>query len=340
MARPAPAPTEVGDRPAPTEVGDRPAPTEVGDIALLGTGTIGASWATYFLARGFSVTAWDPAPDTAERLRAFIDAAWPAMERLGLANGADPGRVRVVGDPEDAVDGAVFVQENAPEDAALKRALYRRIDGALPPDAVLASSTSGLLIGELQEGLRSGPRFVVGHPFNPPHLVPLVEVVGGRDTEPATVDWALAFYNAHGKRAIRVEREVPGHIANRLQAALCREAFHLLLSGVASAEDIDAAVSHGPGLRWAFMGPFLTMHLAGGEGGARGALTHFGPGLERWWADSGTLRLDEDAIEIMSRAVDAMLDGQSIPALAAERDTRLLALLAALELSSKPGDAA
>lgn len=318
----------------------RPAPAAVRDIALLGTGTIGASWATYFLARGFSVTAWDPAPDTAARLRAFVHAAWPAMERLGLSPGADPARVRVVDEPEDAVEGAVFVQENAPEETALKRALFRRIDGALTADAVVASSSSGLLISELQEGLRNGARFVVGHPFNPPHLVPLVEVVGGRDTDPATVDWALAFYNAHGKRAIRVEREVPGHIANRLQAALMREAFHLLLSGVASAADIDAAVAHGPGLRWAFMGPFLTMHLAGGEGGMRGALGHFGPGLEQWWADAGTPRLDEGAIEAMGRAVDDMLDGQSIPALAAERDTRLLALLAALETRSKSGDAA
>ena len=133
---------------------------------------------------------------------------------------------------------------------------------------------------------------------------------------------------------------MPGHIANRLQAALLREAFHLLLSGVASAADIDAAVAHGPGLRWAFMGPFLTMHLAGGEGGTRGALNHFGPGLESWWADSGTPRLDEDAIETMGRAVDDMLDGQSIAALAAERDTRLLALLAALAAPQPPTDAA
>ena len=318
----------------------RPAPAAVNTVALLGTGTIGASWATYYLARGFSVTAWDPAEDNEERLRAFIEAAWPAMERLGLANGADPGRVRVVADPEAAVDGAVFVQESAPEDTALKRELYGRIDPVLQADAVLASSASGLLISELQEGLRNAARFVVGHPFNPPHLVPLVEVVGGRDTDPATVDWVIDFYNAHGKRAIRVEREVPGHIANRLQAALLREAFHLFLSGVASAADIDAAVSQGPGLRWAFMGPFLTMHLAGGEGGMRGALNHFGPGLEHWWADSGTPRIDEDAIEAMGRAVDDMLEGQPIPALAAARDTRLLALLAALETLSKPRDAA
>ena len=314
----------------------RPAPTEVGDIALLGTGTIGASWATHFLARGFSVTAWDPAPDADARLRAFIDAAWPTMERLGLAPDADPARVRVLDEPERAVEAAVFVQESAPEDEALKRDLYRRIDAALPAEAVVASSSSGLLISTLQAGLRNGARFVVGHPFNPPHLVPLVEVVGGRGTDPAAVDLTLAFYNAHGKRAIRVEREVPGHIANRLQAALQREAFHLLLSGAASAADIDAAVAHGPGLRWAFMGPFLTMHLAGGEGGMRGVLNHFGPALESWWADFGTPRLDGDAIETLSRAVDEMLDGQSIPALAAERDARLLALLAALEAPATP----
>ena len=318
----------------------RPAPTDVGDIALLGTGTIGASWATYFLARGFSVTAWDPAPDADRRLRTFIDAAWPAMERLGLSPGADPARVRVEGTPERAVEGAVFVQENAPEDPALKRDLYRRIDEALTADTVVASSSSGLLISELQEGLRNGARFVVGHPFNPPHLVPLVEVVGGRGTDPEVVEWALGFYNAHGKRAIRVEREVPGHIANRLQAALLREAFQLLLSGVASAADIDTAVAQGPGLRWGFMGPFLTMHLAGGDSGMRGALNHFGPGLESWWADRGTPRLDGDAIETLSRAVDEMLDGRSIPALAAERDARLLALLAALEAAAKPTDAA
>ena len=316
----------------------RPAPEAVRDIALLGTGTIGASWATYFLARGFSVTAWDPAPDTAGRLRAFIDAAWPAMERLGLGPDTDPTRVNVVDDPAAAVDGAVFIQENAPEDLALKRDLYGRIDEALTADAVLASSSSGLLISALQEGFRNGARFVVGHPFNPPHLVPLVEVVGGSGADPDAVDWAVAFYKAHGKRAIKVEREVPGHIANRLQAALCREAFHLLLSGTASAADIDTAVAHGPGLRWAFMGPFQTFHLAGGEGGVRAAFEQFGPPMEDWWADFGTPRLDSDAVETMSHAVDEMLEGQSIPALAAERDARLLGVLAGREAASPSSD--
>ncbi len=313
----------------------RPAPESVGDIALLGVGTIGASWATHFLVRGFSVTAWDPAPGAAEYLRAFVEAAWPAMTRLGLAADADPARFRVVDEPTSAVEGAVFVQESAPEDQAVKRDLYRRIDPALTPDAIVSSSSSGLLISTLQEGLRNGARFVVGHPFNPPHLVPLVEVVGGRDTDPGVVDWAVAFYNVHGKRAIKVNREVPGHIANRLQAALQREAFHLLLSGTASAADIDAAIAHGPGLRWAFMGPFLTMHLAGGEGGVRHALDHFGPAIESWWADFGTPRLDRDNVETLARAVDEAIGGRSIAALAAERDTRLIALLEALQASDK-----
>ena len=255
-----------------------------------------------------------------------------------MARDADPTRVRVVDDPADAVEGAVFIQENAPEDLALKRDLYGRIDPALTADAVVASSSSGLLISALQEGFRNGARFVVGHPFNPPHLVPLVEVVGGSATDPEAVEWAVAFYNAHGKRAIKIEREVPGHIANRLQAALFREAFHLLLSGTASAADIDAAVSHGPGLRWSFMGPFKTFHLAGGEGGVRAALEHFGPPMESWWADLGTPRLDGDAIEALSRAVDEMLAGHSIPALEAERDARLLGVLAALEAAAQPTD--
>jgi 3-hydroxyacyl-CoA dehydrogenase len=308
----------------------RPEPGSVRNIALLATGTIGASWATYFLARGFSITAWDPAPKTEERLHSFVETAWPAMTRLGLSADADPTRIRVVGDPAAAVADAIFVQENAPEDPAVKRDLYGQIDKALPPDAIVSSSSSGLLVSELQQGFASGARFVVGHPFNPPHLVPLVEVVGGRDTDPAVVDWAVAFYNAHGKHAIKINREVPGHIANRLQAAMQREAFHLLLSGTASAADIDAAVRYGPGLRWAFMGPFLTMHLAGGNGGVQHALEHFGPALESWWADFGSPRLDEANIATLARAVDDAIGDRSIAELAAERDERLLALLEAL----------
>ena len=307
----------------------RPAPESVRDIVLLGTGTIGASWAAHFLARGFKVTAWDPAPDAAARLRAFVDSAWPALARSGLAAGADPARLRVVDEPAAAVAGAVFVQESAPEDAAVKRALYRRIDPALAPDAIVASSTSGLLIGALREGLRNGARFVVGHPFNPPHLVPLVEVVGG-GADPEAVAWAVAFYRAHGKRAIRIDRALPGHVANRLQAALLREAFHLLLSGAASAADIDDAVTCGPGRRWAFMGPFLALHLAGGEGGARRALEHFGPALEGWWADLGAPRLDRESVETLARAARETGAGRALADLAAARDGKLRALSHAL----------
>ncbi len=307
-----------------------PDPASLSHVALLGTGTIGASWATYFLARGFDVTAWDPAPDGTALLTRFIDDTWPVMERLGLAANADRARLTVACDPRTAVEGAAFIQENGPEDATIKRALYREIDGVFAPDAVLASSSSGLLMGELQAGLANAARFVIGHPFNPPHLVPLVEVVRGRESDPAVVDWAVAFYAAHGKHPIRVNKEVPGHIANRLQAALQREAYDLVLSGVASPEDVDAAVAYGPGLRWAFMGPYHGMHLAGGAGGLRQALEHFGPSLEAWWADMKTPQLDGPTIDTIIERVGPMIGERPIPALAAERDDLLLALLEAL----------
>jgi len=164
---------------------------------------------------------------------------------------------------------------------------FAALEGALAPDAVLASSTSGLMPSELQAG-RAGPeRYVVGHPFNPPHLIPLVEVVGGRETDPAVVDWAARLYAALGKRPIRLRREVPGHVANRMQVALYREAIHLVLEDVASIADVDAAIAYGPGLRWALMGPHMAHHLAGGRGGLRHLLEHIGPGIERWWNDLG-----------------------------------------------------
>ncbi len=211
----------------------RPPPQAVERVAVLGAGTIGASWTALFLAHGLAVAVYDPADGTEELVRAFVARAWPALERLGLGANADPTRFTVHADPADAVAGAVLVQENGPENLAVKRELYARIEPSLAPDAVVASSTSGLMPSELQEG-RIGPeRYVVGHPFNPPHLIPLVEVVGGRLTDPAVVDWAVAFYAGLGKRPIRLHREVPAHVANRMQAALYREAIHLVLEGVA-----------------------------------------------------------------------------------------------------------
>ncbi len=299
-------------------------------VAVIGAGTIGASWAAYFLSRGLHVTAWDPRPDAETFVRRFISDAWPALSRLGLAAGADPERVRFAKDAAAAVAGAEFVQENGPEREDLKIELFRTLDGAVAPDIVIASSSSGLLMSRIQEGCRHPGRCVIGHPFNPPHLIPLVEVVGGHKTAPGAVARAMAFYAQVGKEPIHVRKEVKGHIANRLQAALWREAVHLLAEDVASVADIDKAIAFGPGLRWAFMGPNTTFHLAGGEGGMAHFLAHLGTPMESWWADLGAPRLSP---EIRKRIVDGVAEavgGRSIPELAAERDCRLLAILAAL----------
>lgn len=308
-----------------------PQPTDVRRIGILGAGTIGASWTAFFLSRGMEVTVYDPAAQAEQMVRQFIAKAWPTLEALGLAPGADSSRVRFVKTPPEAVREAQFVQESGPERVADKVALYSQIDEALPENAILASSTSGLLMSELQQGRVGRERYVVGHPFNPPHLMPLVEVVGGHDTDPATVDWAVAFYNAHGKRAIRVNREIPGHIANRLQAALWREAVDLVASGAASAADVDAAVAFGPGLRWALMGPHLIFHLGGGEGGMRHFIEHLGPAFESWWRDLGDPKLTKDVAEKLVAGVEQEAAGRSVTDLSRQRDALLVAVLKAIK---------
>ena len=307
-------------------------------IGILGAGTIGASWTAYFLSRGFAVDAWDPAEGWRERLAAFVDNAWPHLEALGLAPGADRSAVTCHDDPAAAVAAADFVQENAPETVEAKRGLYARIDAALPERTILSTSTSGLIASELQAGFASAGRIVTGHPFNPPHLVPLVEVVAGRETDPAAADWALGFYNRIGKTAIRVRKEVPGHLANRLQAALYREAVLAVKNGLASVEDVDAAVARGPGLRWALMGPHMTMNLAGGKGGYRRMLDHFGPGMRAWW-DTMTENpeLDGGLADAMVAGVAEEAGGRSIDDLEAERDARLIRLLNMLRETSRDG---
>ncbi len=308
----------------------KPAPDKVERVAVLGAGTIGASWATLFLAKGLEVTAFDPRPDGEAFLRNFVDRAWPALERLGMDERADPSKLRFVDDPAAAVADAAFVQESGPENLAAKRDLYARLEPELAPATVVASSTSGLMPSELREG-RVGPeRYVVGHPFNPPHLIPLVEVVGGPAADPAAVDWAVGFYTRLGKKAIRIDVEMPGHVANRMQAALYREAIHLVLEGVATPADVDAAIAYGPGLRWALMGPHASHELAGGEGGMRHLLEHIGPGIDAWWQTLGQPRLTPETISKLVEAYRADAP-PSVETLAKERDVLLLALLETLK---------
>ncbi len=304
-----------------------PQPTAVKRAAILGAGTIGASWAAWFLSRGIEVQVWDPRPEAEVYVRTYVAEAWPAMSRLGMLAGASPDTWRFCATAEDAVTGVDFVQENAPERLPLKRELFARIDSVLRDDTVLASSTSGLIMSEMQAGFRSAARFAVGHPFNPPHLIPLVEVVAGRETAPETVDWCLAFYRHIGKKPIHIRKEAAGHLANRLQAALWREAVSAVVTGLASVEDVDTAISAGPGLRWATMGPHMTFHLGGGEGGIEHMLAQFRPAFKSWWATMSTPQLSDDTCRQIIEGVKSEANGRSIAELAAQRDAVLLPLL-------------
>ena len=296
-------------------------------VAVIGTGVIGASWAACFLARGMDVAAADPAPGAEAALRRAVAAHWPAMEAMGLVPGASPDRLRFMPSVEDAAAAAGFVQENGPERLDLKRDLFARLDAAAAPHVVLASSSSTLMVTEVQGACAHPGRLVLGHPFNPPHLIPLVEVCGGRDTDEAAVEAAMAFYAACGKHPIRLRREMRGHVANRLQAALWQEAFHLVREGVASVADIDAAIAHGPGLRWALLGPFLNLHLSGGPGGIAHNLDHLGPPTEAMWRDLGRVTLDDATKAAVAGGVADMLAGRDLTAIVQRRDALLTELL-------------
>jgi 3-hydroxyacyl-CoA dehydrogenase len=300
---------------------------KISKVALVGTGVIGASWATLFLAKGLDVVATDPAPNAEKLLRETIARQWSAMETLGLSAGASQDRVSFTSSLEEAVADADFIQESGPERLDIKRELYARMDAAARPDVIIATSSSGILISEVQTACKRPDRVLVGHPFNPPHLIPLVEVVGGKATSPDTIDDAMEFYAAIGKRPIHLKKEVKGHVANRLQAALWREAFALVQDGVASVADIDTAIAHGPGLRWALLGPFLNLHLSGGPGGLRHVMDHLGPPIESWWADMRPVTIDEPLKAAIVAGGEDELAGKSMADITADRDRVLLALM-------------
>ncbi|GAB6984989.1 3-hydroxyacyl-CoA dehydrogenase NAD-binding domain-containing protein [Nocardioides pyridinolyticus] len=308
----------------------RVAPEEVRTVTCVGAGVIGGGWVAYFLARGYDVIAWDPAEDAEVRLRHLVEAAWPALTDLGLAPGASRDRLTVEPDLATACARAEFVQESAPEDLELKRSLLADIDAVTPDDVVIGSSTSGYGMSEMQVRCTHPGRTVVGHPFNPPYLIPLVEVVGGAATDPDAVAWASAFYRHAGKSVITMDREVPGFIANRLQEALWREALHMVNAGEATVEQIDLSITDGPGLRWPVHGPMLTFHLAGGQGGMAHMLDHFGPSLQSPWTRLVAAELTPELRDAVVAGCDREADGRSIDELVAERDRGVVAILRAL----------
>jgi len=301
--------------------------TEFAQTAVLGAGVIGASWTALFLASGRSVAVYDPSPQTESMVKSYVETAWPVLEKLGLTDKGSPDNITFQSSATKAVSDALFVQESVPERIDIKHALYKEIESALPPEAVIASSASGLTLSEMQSGWNNPGALVLGHPFNPPHLIPLVEVMGNDKTNAGVVDKAESFYKAVGKVTIRVNREVPGHVANRLQAAVWREAIHLVTSGVASVEDVDTAMWAGPGLRWAAMGPTLLFHLGAGEGGLEEFCERYTDSFNRWWDDLGELHLNPKTAALLVDGVEKETGGVSAADLSASRDEMLAAIL-------------
>lgn len=306
-------------------------------IAIVGTGVIGASWAALYLARGFDVIATDPAPNAEANLRHYIDTAWEELEVLGLSPKASRDRLSFTLNLKEAVSGADLIQENGPERKDFKIKLFADMDAASPSDSIIASSSSGLTMSVMQSACKHPERCVIGHPFNPPHVIPLVEIVGGEKTSPEAIQQAISFYSSIGKKPIYLRKEVVGHVANRLQAALYREVVYLIEQGVLDVSDADTAVCWGPGLRWGVMGPNLLFHLGGGANGIHHFMEQFTGPLTTWWKDLGTIT--EFSPEVKQTIVDGTLaeaGNRSIEQLEQERDEVLLGLLKLRNKPAKP----
>ena len=297
------------------------------NIAIVGTGVIGASWAAYYLSRGFDVVATDPAPNAEQNLRVYVDEAWKILSSKGLSEGSSRDRLTFQPKMSSALAAADFVQENAPERPDFKAKLFADMDDAAPPDSILASSSSGLTMDVISSSCKRPERCVIGHPFNPPHIIPLVEVVGGAKTSEKTIEIAMAFYASIGKKPIRLFKALPGHVANRLQAALYKEVLYLIQQGVLSVEDADAAVSYGPGPRWGVMGPSLQWHLGGGPGGINHYMEHLMDPLAGLMKVLGTPNVTPELKQTVTEGVMRMAGDRSVEQLAEEENEVLAALL-------------
>ena len=308
-------------------------------IAVVGTGVIGASWAAQYLARGFDVVATDPAPNAEENLRKYVDEAWEQLTAIGLSKGASRDRLSFTANMKEALSNADFVQENGPERPDFKIKLYADMDDAAPVDSIIASSSSGITPSVMQSNCKHPERVLVGHPFNPPHIIPLVEVVGGTKTSPEAVQRAIAFYTSIGKKAILLHKELPGHVANRLQATLYREIMYLIQQGVLSVADADDAVSYGPGLRWGVMGPSLQWHLGGGEGGIKHFMDHLMDPLAGMMKALGTPDITPELKQTIVEGVLQEAGNHSVEQLAQEENETLVGLLRLRTQQTKPSEA-
>ena len=310
--------------------------SEIKQVAVLGAGVIGSSWTTLFLSAGLRVHVYDPAPKSEQRLKNYVEVAWPTLEALNMTERGNPDNLQIYTTANQAVGQAQFVQECVPERLDLKCSLFKEIETHLRPDAVIASSASGLMLSEMQGGWKNPSRFLLGHPFNPPHLIPLVELVTNSKTADGVLEIAEQFYKRIGKITIRVNREVPAHVANRLQAALWREAISLVENGVTSVEDVDKAVWAGPGLRWAAMGPHMLFHLGAGPGGLREFCNRYSDSFRRWWDDLGEVELTQDLAKSLYDGVIEEGREATTEELSEKRDAMIVGFLQSRKLLSKP----
>lgn len=307
-----------------------PDPEQVRHVASIGGGPIGGGWAAHFLARGYDVTAYLHDPAERDAFEVILQTAWHSLTDLGLAPGASLDRSRVVHDLSEAVADAEFIQESAPENLALKQALYKELGDIVPPNAVIASSTSGLTMTDIQSNCATPERTVIGHPFNPPYLLPLVEIVGGKQTDADAVKWAAEFYAVAGKAPLLMKKEVPGFVATRLQEALWREALHMVANGEATPADIDVALMNGPAPRMVAQGQCMAFHVACGAGGMATNLDQFGPALELPWTRLEAPPLTQELRDRMVDGCNAIAGDQHFEDMAAKRDRQIVAVLRAL----------
>ena len=305
--------------------------TEIKTFAALGSGVIGSGWVARALAHGLDVVAWDPAPNAETQLRARVAKCWSALERQGLQPGASPSRLRFVSTVEECVAKADFIQESAPETLSLKIDLHAKVSAAARPDVLIGSSTSGLLPSAFYARAKHPERCVVGHPFNPVYLLPLVEVVGGTNTSPEAIAAAITVYKSLSMKPLHVRKEVPGFIADRLLEAMWRESLHLVNDGVATTGEIDDAIRYGAGMRWSFMGSFLIYTLAGGDAGMRHFMAQFGPALKLPWTKLEAPELTDGLIDAVVDGTKVQLGKHSIADLERYRDDCLMAVQAAIK---------
>ena len=308
-----------------------PDPKSVTRVTTIGAGPIGAGWAAHFLARGYDVTAYTHDPSERESFDAIVATAWVSLTALGLAEGASIKKLKIVCDLRDAAQGAEFIQESSPERLNLKQALYKELGEMVPPEVVIASSTSGLMMTDIQADCSTPERTVIGHPFNPPYLLPLVEIIGGKQTDPDAVAWARDFYEVAGKAPLVMKKEIPGFVATRLQEALWREALHMVANGEATPEDIDIALKNGPAPRMVVQGQCMAFHVACGAGGMATNLDQFGPALKWPWTRLQAPELTQELRDRMVDGCNEIAGGRHFEEMAAERDRKIVAVLNALK---------